>query len=1520
MKSELQTHDLRRQAPASRVNPAGSLYDPRFEHDACGVGFVADVQGRASHAVLETGLQALIHLSHRGAVDADGKTGDGAGVLTQIPHKLLLAEAGRLGGGALSTGELGVGMFFLPREDAGLAARCRAAAESIVHGLGMRVIGWRTVPVDPQALGAKAAETAPRIEQLLIARHRIDPGAFERTLYLARKRIETSLSDIESFYIPSLSSRTLVYKGLFVASQLQPFYQDLGHPDYETALAVIHQRYSTNTFPNWFLAQPFHMLAHNGEINTLSGNQIWMKAREPELVSAIWGEQVEDLKPVIWADGSDSASLDNVLELLTQSGRDPLHAMMLMMPEAYERSIEVHASVRGFYDYAACLMEPWDGPAAVAFSDGRFVGAALDRNGLRPARWTLTRDDLLIMASEAGAIELPADRVREHGRLGPGMMLAVDTERGRLMRDESIKSEQAERRTYRQWVLRSLLCQTPLDIGSQESSEAAPVGARMQAFGYTEEDVRKILAPMFAEGKEPVGSMGDDTPLAALSTKPRMLYTYFKQRFAQVTNPAIDPLRERLVMSLTSILGARRSLLEESESHARLIRLNSPILDDNELVWLLDRGQEGFPSIRLSTLFDPAGGEAGMEAALDRLVEEAAGAVRNGCSILVMSDRGVSASRAPMPMLLAVAAVHQSLIAAGLRMKVSLVAETAETREEHHFACLIGNGASAVNPYLALEVVTGEVGSRGMSILAAQRNFKTAVETGLLKIMAKMGITTVASYCGARTFETIGLAEGFVDRYFTGTPARAGGVGLFEIARDTLCFHNTAFGPDAQPRLEDVGYFRFRRGGEYHTFNPDVFRSLHKLARTNQAEAYDAYRDHVDNRPPALLRDLLEFCPMTPVPLDEVEPVEAILSRMSTSGMSHGALSREAHEAIAIAMNRLGGKSNSGEGGEDIRRFHPYSNGDWAISRIKQVASARFGVTTGYLVSADEIEIKISQGSKPGEGGQLPGHKVSEEIASIRHSVPGVTLISPPPHHDIYSIEDIAQLIYDLKQVNTGARVAVKLVSEAGVGTVAAGVAKAFADVVHISGHDGGTGASPLGSIKNAGTPWELGLAEAQQVLVLNNLRGRVRLRVDGGMKTGRDVVIAALLGAEEFGFATAVVVALGCVMARQCHLNTCPVGIATQEVGLRKKFPGKPEMVVTFFRSMAEDIRRILAGLGARSIDEIVGRTDLLAERKETRAPKGVKLDLRAVLARVDPDRERPSRSIPGLHRELPASLTDRIFQDVADAVASGTPVSLSYPIRNTHRTVGARLAGEIARRYGDEELPDGTFDLTFRGAAGQSFGAFNVSGMRLTLFGEANDYVGKGMSGGEIIVRPPFEARLEGSDNVIMGNTVMYGATGGVLYAAGRAGERFCVRNSGGCAVVEGLGYHGCEYMTAGVVVVLGEVGRNFGAGMTGGLAYVLDERRNFHRRYNSELVKLESVIEESDLELLRQFIRRHYELTRSARACEILWYWDDYQPLFWKVVTTGASAVGPRVSSMLAMQPGARMSGKSGDPIPI
>jgi glutamate synthase (ferredoxin) len=1511
----------------SLADPRYPLYDPRDERDACGTGFVADIGGHPSHRIVEHAVEAVINLTHRGAVSADGKTGDGAGVLTQLPRRLFMRELRRIGGRLDREGDLAVGVIFFPREP-DKRRLCQKIVEGTLIRRGLWTLGWRETPIDPNALGATALRTLPEIQHLLVARPaRATDDEFERTLYLARKEIEQQIlgEGIRDFYVPSFSHRTIVYKGLFVAPQLPRFYRDLTDPLYETALAVFHQRYSTNTFPTWFLSQPFRMLAHNGEINTLNGNLNWTYARERELRSSVWRGEVDRLRPLILPDGSDSAMLDNVLETLVLSGRDVRHAFMMLVPEPWEQMPHMAPELRAFYEYHACISEPWDGPAALTFSDGVIVGATLDRNGLRPARFVVTDDGLCLMGSEVGLLPLDPTRIVQKGRLGPGQMIAVDTARGRLLDNDAVKGEFAMRQDYGKWLGRQLVSLDGLlpETGNgHHPSDPATLVALQGAFGYTDEELKYVLRPMFAEKKEPVWSMGDDTPLAVLSPRPRPFYGYFKQRFAQVTNPPIDPLREQLVMSLNTYLGPRASLLEETEAHARLVRLSSPILSDAELATL--GHLDGFPARRLSTAFPVAEGPAGLEAALQRLTEEASHAVDAEYALVVLSDRDVDAENAAVPMLLAVGAIQHHLIRHGKRMKVSLVCETGDAWEVHHVACLIGYGASAVNPYLAFQAVRalaatlerGEAApaapaagapaaprgpaadGTGMDADLAVANYTTALEYGLRKVMSKMGISTVASYHGAQIFEAIGLAPAVVERCFLGTPSRVGGIGYGEVAVEVLARHRDAFG-GGRTRLPDAGFYRFRKEGEQHAFNPTVIKAFHAAVRSGRYEDYKRYAELVNGREPLALRDLLAFrSDRAPIPLEEVEPLASIVRRFSTQAMSIGALGPEAHKTLATAMNRLGARSNTGEGGEDPDWWHAQPGGDLAASKIKQVASARFGVTPEYLVRAEQLEIKMAQGSKPGEGGQLPGHKVAPHIARIRRATPGIPLISPPPHHDIYSIEDLAQLIYDLKMVNPRAKVGVKLVSEAGVGTIAAGVAKGYADVVLISGHDGGTGASPASSIKNAGVPWELGLSETQQVLVMNDLRGRVTLRVDGGMKTGRDVVVGALLGAEEFGFGTASVVAIGCVMARQCHLNTCPVGIATQREDLRAKFAGKPEMAVHFFTHVAQEVRELLAGLGYRTLDEVVGRTDLLVAAAGRGTGKAARLDLSRLLAPADPEGQRPRRRVQERNDRPDRAFDEQLLADARPALEQGIPVRLTYPIRNTHRTVGARLAGEIARRHGDAGLPAGTIEIRFQGSAGQSFGAFCVPGMRLCLEGEANDYVGKGMGGGEIVIRPPAGARFASHENAVIGNTVLYGATGGALFAAGRAGERFAVRNSGATAVVEGVGDHGCEYMTAGCVVVLGESGRNFGAGMTNGTAFVYDETGEFPKRYNPELVRIARVEAAEDAARLRELLVRHREATGSRRAADLLTAWERALARFWRVIPMPAEAIAKTI----------------------
>jgi len=1464
--------------------------------DSCGTGFVADLHGRASHRILELAIEAVVNLTHRGAIAADAKTGDGAGILTQIPWSLLQRELRKVGHAAVPREEFAVGVVFLPRESEP-QNRCRLIISEACGAHQLQILDWRKVPVDPSVLGDRAAATRPQIEQLLLRRKTpLAPDAFERILYLVRRQIERKVlaAQLPGCYIPSLSSRTIVYKGLVVAPQLRTFYLDLQDPDYTTAIALFHQRYSTNTFPNWFLAQPFRFLGHNGEINTLQGNRNWMRAREPELKSAVWGERIRELLPIIQPGGSDSAQLDNVLELLMVSGRDILHSLMMLIPEAWQKMPDMDPTIAEFFRYHACLTEPWDGPAAITFSDGTLVGAILDRNGLRPARYHVTNDGLVIMASEVGVLHgLDEATIVQKGRLGPGKMLAVDTVNGRLLLDDEIKHRYAKRQPYGEWLKQHLVPLHRLTTETQPDGTPWDPKRLLQqqvAFGYSDEELEMVLKPMATDGKEPVFSMGDDIPLAVLSPRPRPLYMYFKQLFAQVTNPPIDPLREQLVMSLNTIVGARGSLLEATPEHARLLHLPGPILFEHELAALRAQRDPRFRLATLPALFNVSAGPTGLAQGVQHLCAAAAKAVDDGYTLLLVSDRGLSAAQAPLPMLMAVGAVHHHLIRVGTRMKCSLLVETGDAREVHHYACLVGFGASAIYPYVALESIRALVqeGRIASDVVTAFANFRKSVNNGILKIMSKMGISTIGSYRGSQIFEIIGINQDVVEACFAGTASRIGGVGYDTLGRDLLTWHAAAYHPGNGLQRDAGGLFKYRRGSEYHAFNPEMIRYVHQAIKQGDREAYRHYAEAVNHRPYTALRDLLDFASQGPVPLEDVEPIEAICTRFATASISYGALSKEAHETIAIAMNRLGAKSGSGEGGEDPARYRGVIDPQFnKSSAIKQVASARFGVTPDYLMSARELEIKMAQGSKPGEGGQLPGHKVSAEIARVRHTVAGITLISPPPHHDIYSIEDLAQLIYDLKMINPQGRVGVKLVAEAGVGTIAAGVAKGHADTILISGHDGGTGASPLSSIKNAGVPWELGIAETQQTLVANGLRDRVVLRADGGMKTGRDVVIAALLGADEYGFGTAAAVATGCVMTRQCHLNTCPVGVATQDPKLRAKFIGTPEMVVHFFHLVAHEVRELLAAMGARSLDDIIGRVDLLKRKDIPQDTKAATVDLRTIIGDPDPTRTQPRKRIQPRNDWVgDQPLDDQIIRDVAAAIDTQQPMERRYQIRNIHRTVGARLSGVIAQRYTDVGLPDNTITLRFEGTAGQSFGAFLINGVRLILEGEANDYVGKSMAGGEIVVAPSRKVVFATHENVIMGNTVMYGATGGTLYAAGTAGERFCVRNSGGNAVIEGIGDHGCEYMTSGTVVVLGPTGRNFGAGMSGGRAYVFDRAHRFEHYYNPELVAIARLSDEEEIERLKTLIQRHAALTGSRHARGILERWNESLPSFWAV----------------------------------
>lgn len=1488
------------------------------ERDACGVGFIADRRGRVSHDLVTHALAALTCLEHRGGCSADRDSGDGAGLMTGLPWGLLQAWADAPGLPPLVPGRTGVGMVFLPPD------ALDVAKDWMTQGLqadGWTVLGWREVPVRPQVLGVQARQNCPAIAQVVVTHPELHNEALEQQLYLTRKRLERQAGAQAwggEFYICSLSCRTIVYKGMVRSAVLGEFYQDLVDERYQSAFAIYHRRFSTNTLPKWPLAQPMRLLGHNGEINTLLGNINWMMARESSFAHPNWNGRLADIKPVVNVKNSDSANLDNSLELLVRSGRSPLEAMMMLIPEAYQNqpALANYPEVVDFYEYYAGLQEAWDGPALIVFGDGNIVGATLDRNGLRPARYVLTQDDWVIVASEAGVVDVPAHQVIAKGRLGPGQMLAVDLTQGELLTNWTIKQQVAQRLPYGEWLktYRQPLAREPFWDSCQY--DEITLLRYQTAFGYTAEDVDMVIEPMASTGKEPTFCMGDDAPLAVLSEKPHLLYDYFKQRFAQVTNPPIDPLRESLVMSLEMGLGARGNLLQVRPEDARQIWLTSPVLNERELQGVKTGALK---TVEISTLFDLNGACDTLKNALDDLCKEAVRAVEQGAEILILSDRfaELTATRTWIPPLLAVGAVHHHLIRQGLRLRVSLVVDTAQCWSTHHFASLIGYGASAVCPYLALETVrqwwqsakTQTLMAQGKinrcTLVEAQGNYRAAVEAGLLKILSKMGISLLASYHGAQIFEILGLGTEVVDISFRGTISQLGGLNLAELNLEICRIHQRAFPELTQKKLENLGFIQARPRGEYHMNSPEMAKLLHKAVRAGQPADFATYQQLLEQRPPTAPRDLLTLVSdRAPIPLADVEPASQIVTRFCTGGMSLGALSREAHEVLAIAMNRLGGKSNSGEGGEDPVRFQVLAdvdeaghsptmphlnglrNGDTASSAIKQVASGRFGVTPEYLMQAKQIEIKMAQGAKPGEGGQLPGKKVSPYIAMLRRSKPGVSLISPPPHHDIYSIEDLAQLIFDLHQVNPRAQVSVKLVAEIGIGTVAAGVAKANADVIQISGHDGGTGASPLSSIKHAGTPWELGLTEVHRALLLNQLRDRVTLRVDGGLKTGWDVVMAALMGAEEFGFGSVAMIAAGCIMARVCHTNNCPVGVATQREDLRARFPGLPEHVVNFFIFIAEEVRQILAELGYRSLGEIIGRADLLQPRPVT-VSKTQGLHPQSLTNLPDTRLERG-----WLHHEPVHSngtvLDDELLQkpEIQQAIREQNSVTVAVKLVNTDRSVGARIAGEIARRYGDDGF-QGQITVRGRGSAGQSLGAFNLPGMILHLTGEANDYVGKGMHGGEIIVVPDPDLACDPSAQVIIGNTCLYGATGGRLFAYGRAGERFAVRNSLAQAVIEGAGDHCCEYMTGGVVVVLGPVGRNVGAGMTGGLAYFLDEMGDFAPKVNPEIVKIQRVTSPAAARQLCDLITAHQERTGSRKAQAILSQWADYLPQFWQVV---------------------------------
>jgi glutamate synthase domain-containing protein 2/glutamate synthase domain-containing protein 1/glutamate synthase domain-containing protein 3 len=1542
------------QTPASSSEIAalsrGGLYCPQNEHDACGVGFVAHIKGVKSHDIVQNGLLILKNLDHRGAVGADKLMGDGAGILIQIPDAFFREEMARQGVELPPPGEYGVGMIFLPREQASRLA-CEQEIERAVRAEGQVLLGWRDVPVDadmPMSPAVRAKE--PVIRQVFIGRGPdvMVTDALERKLFVIRKTASHAIQKLDlrhgkEYFVPSMSARTIVYKGLLLADQVGQYYKDLQDPRVVSALALVHQRFSTNTFPEWPLAHPYRLIAHNGEINTVRGNYNWMRAREGAVSSPVLGADLQKLWPLIYPGQSDTASFDNCLELLVMAGYPLSHAMMMMIPEAWEQHTLMDPRRRAFYEYHAAMMEPWDGPAAIAFTDGRQIGATLDRNGLRPARYIVTDDDLVVMASEAGVLPIPESHIVKKWRLQPGKMFLIDMEAGRIIDDKEIKDQLANARPYQQWIENLRIRIDDLDHLGHPEPSPVPLLDRQQAFGYTQEDLKFLMAPMAEKGDEAVGSMGNDAALAVLSNRAKPLYNYFKQLFAQVTNPPIDSIRENMVMSLVSFIGPRPNLLDINQVNPPMrLEVSQPVLDYDDMARLRSIAQHTggkFRSYEIDICYPVAWGAEGIEARLASICAEAVDAIKSGHNILIITDRHLSAERVAIPALLAMSAVHQHLTAHGLRTQTGLVVETGSAREVHHFAVLAGYGAEAVHPYLALDTIAAMARDLPGDLSAdkAMANYIKAIGKGLQKVMSKMGISTYMSYCGAQIFEAVGLSRELVDKYFTGTASQVGGIGVFEVAQEALRMHRDAFGnsPLLAHMLDVGGEYAWRAHGEEHMWTPDAIAKLQHATRAGNFNTYKEYAQIINDQSRRMLtlRGLFEFKidPSKAIPIDEVEPASEIVKRFATGAMSLGSISTEAHATLAVAMNRIGGKSNTGEGGEDPLRYRPEMRtgssgikdgdtlasvlgpqrvvsdiplkaGDSLRSKIKQVASGRFGVTAEYLASADQIQIKMAQGAKPGEGGQLPGGKVSEYIGMLRYSVPGVGLISPPPHHDIYSIEDLAQLIHDLKNANPRASISVKLVAESGVGTIAAGVAKAKADHVVIAGHDGGTGASPLSSIKHAGSAWEIGLAETQQTLVLNRLRGRIRVQVDGQIKTGRDVVIGALLGADEFGFATAPLVVEGCIMMRKCHLNTCPVGVATQDPVLRKKFAGKPEHVVNYFFFVAEEVRAIMAQLGIRKFDDLIGRTDLLDSRKGIDHWKARGLDFSRIFYQPEVPADVPRRHVEEQDHGLAKALDHVLIERARPALERGEKVQFIQNVRNVNRTVGAMLSGEVARRYGHDGLPDDTIHIQMEGTGGQSFGAFLARGITLYLIGEANDYTGKGLSGGRIVVRPSLDFRGEAPSNIIVGNTVLYGAIDGEAFFRGVAGERFAVRNSGATAVVEGTGDHGCEYMTGGTVVVLGETGRNFAAGMSGGVAYVYDVDGLFAKRCNTAMVALDKVLSaaeqkaqiaealwhrgQTDEAQLRKLLQEHLRWTGSQRARELLDNWEQARSRFVKV----------------------------------
>ena len=1489
------------------------LYDPFYEHDACGVGFVANINGEKNHAIVDEGVTILCNLEHRGAIGGDQKTGDGAGMLLQIPDKFFRKT---LDFKLPPAGEYGVGFLFLPA-DSDAAEKSRKMVESVLEKEQARLLGWREVPVITDSLGEIAISSMPSFWQLFVD-FKNKPKSMERSLYVLRRVLEKEAENnglgMDDFYISSLSSNIIVYKGMFVASQILGFFPDLTDDDFISAMALVHQRYSTNTFPSWPLAQPFRYIAHNGEINTLRGNINKIITHDPSITSPLFGRNITKLFPLINPNASDSAIFDNVFELLHQAGRSMEHVMMMMVPEAFGLKYHISQDKRAFYEYHMSIMDPWDGPAALTFCDGTKIGAYLDRNGLRPGRYTITKSGKVVMASETGVLDIDPADVLEKGKLSPGKMFVVDTEKGRVVRDNEIKAAVSRWKPYRRWLEENRielkgLFQVPLKSELDEETLAL----RQRAFGYTLEDLKMIILPMVNNSQEPIGSMGNDATLAVLSEKPQLIYNYFRQIFAQVTNPPIDPYRENLVMSLSSFVGRQGNILEETPEHCRQLKLDQPTLTNDDIEMLKNAQIDGFDVCNVPMVFDAE--ERGLEKGVVRLCLNVEDKVDQGYSMVILSDRDISPEKAPIPALLAVSAVHHHLIRRGKRRLTALVLETGEAREIHHFATLLSYGASAINPYLVFETIRdlkrrGYIDA-GISESSATLHYITAVNKGLLKVMSKMGISTLRSYRHAQTYEAIGLSEGFVDTYFPGTATRISGIGVRVLEQDILKRHFDAYKKKqvSPKRLDSGGIYSYRRAGEKHLFSPEAIAFLQKAVREGDYETFKKYTREINDKSRYLctLRSLFKIKKGNSIPIDEVETVESIVQRFVTSAMSFGSISKEAHETMAIAMNRIGAKSNSGEGGEDEARYRPLANGDSAKSKIKQVASARFGVTSDYLVNAEELQIKMAQGAKPGEGGQLPGFKVDEMIAKVRHSTPGVMLISPPPHHDIYSIEDLSQLIFDLKSANRDARISVKLVAEVGVGTVAAGVAKAKADMVLISGSDGGTGASPLSSIKHAGSAWEIGLSETQQVLVLNKLRDRIRIQVDGQIKTGRDVIIGALLGAEEFGFGTTALVTMGCIMMRKCHLNTCPVGVATQDPELRKRFAGKPEHIVNFMRFIAQEVREYMAELGFRTFDEMVGRVDMIEMDNAVNHYKLNGLDFSKVLYKTDETGKVPSRCIRPQEHDFSLSLDKILIEKSAEAINNGKKIEFEQIVKNYNRTVGATLSAEVSKKYGSKGMPEDTLKINFTGSAGQSFGAFLAPGITFILKGDANDYFGKGLSGGKLIVRVQEGTTFLPHKNIISGNVNLFGATSGEAYINGRAGERFCVRNSGAIAVVEGVGDHGCEYMTGGRVIVLGSTGVNFAAGMSGGIAYVLDDTQLFDTRCNLEMVDIEPVNEKSDIDFLKLYIQKHYDYTESPMAKYIIDNWVEMLPYFVKVMPIDYRKALERIAQQKYSVPG-------------